>query len=101
VNRFMAEQIPDARLSFDAVLKMAFRRAVLCGAAGRVDEAFECLDQAIAFPGPGDGASRRGAGVGLPAQRSSKQHWLWLEVSWSRLTTRRSIYPMTYDSMFS
>ena len=29
-----------------------FRRAVLCGAAGRLDEAFECLDQAIAGRDP-------------------------------------------------
>ena len=39
-------------LDFDAVLKMAFRRVVLYGAAGRLDEAFECLDQAIAFRDP-------------------------------------------------
>ena len=31
---------------------MAFRRAVLYGAASRLDEAFECLDQAIAFRDP-------------------------------------------------
>lgn len=52
VHRFMVEQLANERLSFDAVLKMAFRRAVLYGAAGRLDEAFECLDQAIAFRDP-------------------------------------------------
>jgi hypothetical protein len=31
---------------------MAFRRAVLYGAAGRLDEAFACLDQAIEFRDP-------------------------------------------------
>jgi DNA-binding winged helix-turn-helix (wHTH) protein/Tfp pilus assembly protein PilF len=49
---FMADQITNERLSFDALLKMAFRRAVLYGAAGRLDEAFECLDQAIKHRDP-------------------------------------------------
>ena len=52
VSRFMADQIGSERVDFDAVLKMAFGRAVLYGAAGRLDEAFECLDQAIAFRDP-------------------------------------------------
>ena len=52
VNRFMADQVTNERLEFDALLKMAFRRAVVYGAAGRLDEAFECLDQAIAFRDP-------------------------------------------------
>jgi hypothetical protein len=34
------------------LLKMAFFRAVLYGAAGRLDEAFNCLDQAIAYRDP-------------------------------------------------
>jgi DNA-binding winged helix-turn-helix (wHTH) protein/Tfp pilus assembly protein PilF len=51
-GRFMADQITNERLDFDVILKMAFRRAVLYGAAGRLDEAFECLDQAIAFRDP-------------------------------------------------
>ncbi len=48
----MAEQLTNERLEFDALLKMAFRRAVVYGAAGRLDEAFTCLDQAIAFRDP-------------------------------------------------
>ena len=52
VTRFMAEQITNERLDFDHLLKMAFRRAVLYGAASRLDEAFDCLDQAIAFRDP-------------------------------------------------
>jgi len=52
VTRFMADQITNERLDFDHMLKMAFRRAVLFGAASRLDEAFECLDQAIAFRDP-------------------------------------------------
>jgi tetratricopeptide (TPR) repeat protein len=52
-GRFMADQVTNERLDFDAILKMAFRRAVLYAAAGRIDEAFECLDQAIAFRDPG------------------------------------------------
>ena len=52
VSRFMADHIGSERLDFDAVLKMAFRRAVLYGAAGRLDEAFDCLDQAMAFRDP-------------------------------------------------
>ena len=52
VNRFMADQLTNEHLEFDTILKMAFRRAVLYGAAGRLDEAFECLDQAIAFRDP-------------------------------------------------
>jgi DNA-binding winged helix-turn-helix (wHTH) protein len=52
VTRFMADQITNERLDFDHLLKMAFRRAVLYGAANRIDEAFECLDQAIAFRDP-------------------------------------------------
>jgi hypothetical protein len=48
----MAEQLTNERLDFDHLMKMAFRRAVLYGAANRLDEAFECLDQAIAFRDP-------------------------------------------------
>ena len=53
VERFMADEITNVRLDFDAILKMAFRRATLYAAAGRLDEAFECLDQAIAIRDPG------------------------------------------------
>ena len=49
---WMADQITNERLDFDHLLKMAFRRAVLFGAASRLDEAFDCLDQAIAFRDP-------------------------------------------------
>jgi DNA-binding winged helix-turn-helix (wHTH) protein/Tfp pilus assembly protein PilF len=52
VTRFMADHVTNERLDFDHLLKMAFRRAVLYGAASRLDEAFECLDQAIAFRDP-------------------------------------------------
>jgi DNA-binding winged helix-turn-helix (wHTH) protein len=52
VNRFMADQITNARLEHDAFLKMAAQRAVLYGAAGRLDEAFENLDHAMRFRDP-------------------------------------------------
>jgi hypothetical protein len=52
VWRFMADQITNERLEFDALLEMTVRRAVLYGGAGRLDEAFECLDQAIEFRDP-------------------------------------------------
>jgi hypothetical protein len=52
MTRFMADQITTERLDYDHVLKMAFRRAVLYGAASRMDEAFECLDQAMSFRDP-------------------------------------------------
>lgn len=52
VNRFMADQLTTEQVEFDTILTMAIRRAVVYGAAGRLDEAFECLDQAIAFRDP-------------------------------------------------
>jgi len=52
VRRFMVDQITNPQLDFDVLLKMAFFRAVLYGAAGRLDEAFDCLDQAIADRDP-------------------------------------------------
>ncbi len=52
VRRFLVEQITNPQLDFDILLKMAFFRAVLYGAAGRLDEAFDCLDQAIAHRDP-------------------------------------------------
>ena len=52
MTRFMADQITNERLDYDHLLKMAFRRAVMYGAANRIDEAFECLDQAISFRDP-------------------------------------------------
>jgi DNA-binding winged helix-turn-helix (wHTH) protein len=52
VNRFWVDQIANPQLDFDILLKMAYFRAVLYGAAGRLDEAFECLDQAIANRDP-------------------------------------------------
>ncbi len=48
----MVDQITNQDLDFDSILKLAFTRAVLYGAAGRIDEAFDCLDQAIAFRDP-------------------------------------------------
>jgi hypothetical protein len=52
VRRFMVDQITNPQLDFDVLLKMAFFRAVLYGAAGRLNEAFDCLDQAIAYRDP-------------------------------------------------
>jgi DNA-binding winged helix-turn-helix (wHTH) protein/lipopolysaccharide biosynthesis regulator YciM len=52
VRRFLVDQIKNPDLDFDALLKMAFFRAVLYGAAGRIEEAFDCLDQAIAYRDP-------------------------------------------------
>jgi DNA-binding winged helix-turn-helix (wHTH) protein/Tfp pilus assembly protein PilF len=52
VRRFMVDQITNPQLDFDILLKMAFFRAILYGAAGRLDEAFDCLDQAIAYRDP-------------------------------------------------
>jgi DNA-binding winged helix-turn-helix (wHTH) protein/Tfp pilus assembly protein PilF len=52
VNRFWADQITNPQLDFDILLKLPSTRAVLYGAAGRLDEAFDCLDQAIASRDP-------------------------------------------------
>ena len=52
VRRFWVEQITNPQLDFDMLLKMAFFRAKMYGAAGRLDEAFDCLDQAIAHRDP-------------------------------------------------
>jgi tetratricopeptide (TPR) repeat protein len=52
VRQFMVDQITNPQLDFDILLKMAFFRAVLYGGAGRLDEAFDCLHQAIAFRDP-------------------------------------------------
>lgn len=48
----MADAVHDPRLEFDGMLKLASRRAMLYGNAGRLDEAFEYLDQAIASRDP-------------------------------------------------
>jgi hypothetical protein len=48
----LVDQITNQGLDFDAVLKLAGARAVLYGAAGRLDEAFDCLDQAITYRDP-------------------------------------------------
>jgi len=52
VRRFLVDQITNPQLDFDVLLKMAFFRAILYGDAGRLDEAFDYLDQAIAFRDP-------------------------------------------------
>jgi DNA-binding winged helix-turn-helix (wHTH) protein len=52
VNQFLVDQITNPQLDFDVLLKMAFFRAKLYGAAGRLDEAFDYLDQAIASRDP-------------------------------------------------
>jgi tetratricopeptide (TPR) repeat protein len=52
VARYMADAVNDPRLEFDRMLKLASRRAVLCGDAGRTDDAFAYLDQAIAAQDP-------------------------------------------------
>ena len=51
VNRFWVDQITNPQLNFP-LLKIVSFRAVLYGAAGRLDEAFDCLDQAIAYRDP-------------------------------------------------
>ena len=51
LTRYIADRIRDQRLDFGA-MQMAMRRAVLYGAAGRLDEAFEALDEAIADRDP-------------------------------------------------
>src|SRR5499427_4406048 len=52
VKRFWVDQITNPQMDFDILLKMPFFRAVLYGGAGRLDEAFDCLDQAIALRDP-------------------------------------------------
>jgi len=52
LNRFWVDQIPNPQLDFDVLLKMPFFRARIYGAAGRLDEAFNCLDEAIAQRDP-------------------------------------------------
>jgi hypothetical protein len=52
VRRFIVDQITNPQLDFDVLLKMAFFRAILYGDAGRLDEAFDYLDHAIAFRDP-------------------------------------------------
>src|SRR5262245_1494752 len=52
LRRFLVDQITNPQLDFDPLLKMAFFRAVLYGGAGRLEEAFDCLDQAIAYRDP-------------------------------------------------
>jgi tetratricopeptide (TPR) repeat protein len=47
VTRYLADAVNDPRLEFDTMLKLASRRAILFGDAGRLDEAFDYLDQAI------------------------------------------------------
>ena len=48
VARYIADAVNDPRLEFDTILKLASRRAILFGDAGRLDAAFDYLDQAIA-----------------------------------------------------
>ena len=52
VTRYMADAVNDPRLKFDVMLKLASRRAILSGDAGRLDDAFDYLDQAIATRDP-------------------------------------------------
>jgi len=52
VKRFWVDQITNPQLDFDVLLKMPFFRARIYGGAGRLDEAFDCLDQAIAHRDP-------------------------------------------------
>ncbi len=52
VKRFWVDQITNPQLDFDILLKMPFFRARIYGGAGRLDEAFDCLDQAIAHRDP-------------------------------------------------
>ena len=50
--QYMADAVKDPRLDFDPMLKLASRRALFYGDAGRLDDAFHCLDQAIASRDP-------------------------------------------------
>jgi DNA-binding winged helix-turn-helix (wHTH) protein/uncharacterized protein HemY len=52
VKRFWVDQITNPQLDFDILLKMPFFRARIYGGAGRLDEAFDCLDEAIAHRDP-------------------------------------------------
>jgi DNA-binding winged helix-turn-helix (wHTH) protein/Tfp pilus assembly protein PilF len=52
VTQYIADAVNDPRLEFDALLKLASRRAILFGDAGRLDDAFDYLDQAIAARDP-------------------------------------------------
>ena len=52
LRQYMADMAKDPRLEFDTALKLANRQAALYGDAGRLDEAFACLDQAIASRDP-------------------------------------------------
>jgi hypothetical protein len=47
-----ADAVKDLRLEFDGFLKLASQRAIFYGDAGRLDEALDCLDQAIASRDP-------------------------------------------------
>jgi DNA-binding winged helix-turn-helix (wHTH) protein len=52
LNRFWVDQITNPQMDFDVLLKMPFFRAKIYGAAGRLDDAFDCLDQAISHRDP-------------------------------------------------
>jgi hypothetical protein len=52
VAQYMADAVTDPRLAFDPMLKLASRRAIFYADAGRLDDAFDCLDQAIASRDP-------------------------------------------------
>lgn len=49
---YMANMAEDPRLEFDPMLRLASRRAALHGDAGRLDEAFDSLDEAISSRDP-------------------------------------------------
>jgi tetratricopeptide (TPR) repeat protein len=53
VTRFLVDQTTNPQLDFDPLIKMPYFRAMLYGSAGRLDEAFDYLDQAIANRDPG------------------------------------------------
>jgi len=52
VTQYIADAVNDPPLEFDAQLNLASRRAILFGDAGRLDDAFDYLDQAIAARDP-------------------------------------------------
>jgi hypothetical protein len=52
LTREMFDAVNDPRLGFDPMLRLASRRATVYGDAGRLDDAFDCLDQAIASRDP-------------------------------------------------
>ena len=71
VTRYIADAVNDPRLDFDTILKLASRRAILFADAGRLDAAFDYLDQAIAARDPALVCRSRRIGTACGAIRGS------------------------------